>query len=356
MIVMTDERDEAELQFTHLAPALDAPTRDSFERTVRLCHAVLAQAASECGLPRRIEVIVAADFEQTVRSRMRRVPGQESEPLFFADRPGGRVAAKTLPQDDSYNDLVVVFDAAGGGGSLSGQGIERLRTIALIGHEFAHMALERLALASGATKGVVYPSFTPTEIARSLSRIVNHEYRADRLSEVIVEQLCTTERKGQTLPVRSWDVFAGDYLSGLEAMCSQAYAEGPGAVQAYRERRIDLDTMFSTVTRLTESVLVAYIHARALADCVGEVALLDDHEIGALPFVRLYLADTLPKLVEAIRTSSLLMTPNEWGQLDGRVVDAGEQAVREIWRRLGLTFVESARQPYRIDVAAPLLA
>lgn len=353
----SNARGELCVSFTEAAVS-DGDRRD-FESTARLCHGLLSQVAEEWGaggMPQRTEMIVTDAFEQTVRQHMRRDPGQEAEPYFIADRPGGgRVAAKTLPQDERYDEAVIVVDASGWSTTTERAGAERLRTVSLIGHELAHTVVERLALASGATKDVVYPSYTPGEFARSISRIVNHEYRADRMSEVIVAAVCTTDRDGQKVPVRSWDVFSSAYVAGLCDTFFEAYAEGPGAVQDYRTRQIDLQTMFGKVVQLTESALVNYIHARALADCVGDVRLLDDPEIGGLPFARIYLADTLPPLVRVLHEAPLLMSPSEWREFDLRVVAGGETAIREIWRRLGLTFEENGREPYRINVGAPLV-
>ena len=111
---MTDDASpRGELVVTFLAPAISDEDRRDFEVNARLCHGVLARLAEECGPPLRTQIIVADHFEQTVRAHMRRDPGQEAEPYFVADRPGGgRVGAKTLPQDDRYDDAVIVFDGA----------------------------------------------------------------------------------------------------------------------------------------------------------------------------------------------------------------------------------------------------
>jgi hypothetical protein len=353
---VSEDKVRSELRVRFLAPAISTKDRDQFAATARLCHAVLARIAEECGLPTLTEVIVTDDFEQTVRTHMRRDAGQEAEPFFVADRPGGsRVSAKTLPQDERYDHAIIVFDGRDWSASAGAAGAERLRMVALIGHELSHTVLERVALASGVTKDVIYPSYTPGEIARSLSRMINHEYRADWMSEIIVAATCSTDRDGQPVPIHSWDVFSSLYLDLLRDTFVEAYADGPGAVQDYRTWQIDLQTMFTRVVQLTESVLVNYIHARALADSVGQVPLLEDSELSALPFVRLYLADTLPPVVRVLQQAPLLMSPQEWKEFDGRLVLEGERAIREIWRRLGLTFEENARESYRISVVAPIV-
>lgn len=353
---------DAALQVTfHASVALSKTARDEIEATASLCQRVFRDAAESVGLPRMTELVITTDFEATVRAHLKDAKGSPDEAAFEADRSGGsRVAAKTMAKDRAYDDVVIVMDSTRWPDESTGS--SRAYIASLIGHEVAHTVLERIAYASEVTKGVRYPSYTPGEISRSLSRIINHEYRADRLADLVTSAVFSTERDGVRVPLHTWDLSAESYRSMLRDTFFETYAEGPGAVQDYRCHKIDLQAMFHKVTALTESTLVNFIHARALADAAvyeasAGVPLLDDPEIAKLPFVRLYLADTIPPLLEAIRSAPLLVSPTDWAALDDRVVAAGEMAIREIWRRLGLTFDEMVGpEGYRINVAAPLVA
>jgi len=349
-----------ELTVTFDAPDLSAAVRDDFQAMASACHYALAANAREAGLPARTELILTADFAKTVRAQLRPNPSEEPEPFFEVERlGGGRVVAKTMRRDPAYDDAVVVFDASHWLGHVERSGPEKLFEASTIAHELAHTVIERLALASRATHGVIYPSRMPGEIARSLSRNLNHEYRADWLADVIVQAMFSTDREGQRVPLHIWDATAQAYIDGLQDSLFEAYAEGPGMVQEYRQGWIDLETMFHRVVTITQGVLTNWVHARSLADCIetASVPLLDDPVIAQLPFTRLYLTDTLTPFLEAFRSGSLFMTAPEWKELDARVVASGELAIREIWRRLGLAFEEPpVRGEYRINVTEPLVA
>ena len=146
------------------------------------------------------------------------------------------------------------------------------------------------------------------------------------------------------------------YRTGIRDLFASLYPGLPDVVQTYRERRMDLTSMWLEVVRQSEALVTGFIHARAHADGTGEdIAILDAEEIHDLPFVRLYLAETLPPYLEAVRKGPLLVPVAEFATADAETVGAGERMLREIWRRLGLTFTETgpARQ-FSIHVAAPL--
>jgi hypothetical protein len=58
--------------------------------------------------------------------------------------------------------------------------------VSLLAHELGHAVLERLRVASGALEGVTFPSVTPWEVARSVTRIAVDELRADRLADTVL--------------------------------------------------------------------------------------------------------------------------------------------------------------------------
>lgn len=330
------------------------PVKEEFVVAVRGYHSGLAEVAP-AGMPARTTVILTAAFEATVTAHLMGAPSSEGAAEFQAARLGGAHAvAKTIARDPGYDEVVIVFDAGTWSAHGERAGHERLLEHFLVCHELSHALFERVAAASGAVVGAEGPPYTPGEIARAMSRILNHEYRADRLADTLCSGLFSTRRDGVTVPSHIWDLMADSRRDGLHDTLCAAYADGPGAVLNYRCGRIDLISMWRGVVRVTEDLLTQWVHARAEADAV-EALLLGHSSLQQLPFVRLYLADTLPPLVDAMRTGPLMMTPGGWRDLDAAVIAAGERALREIWRRLGLTFTEPSGSLFTIHVTDPLV-
>jgi len=326
----------------------------NFERDCRSVYGAVMRTADAVATPERLEVILTADLEQTVRQRMR-VRYDEGDPSQFqANRFGlGQVVAKNLPQDDQYDHVIIVFDRdmwpdAGGDSAMQAQGF------LLLAHELTHPLLQRTRIRSGVAKDVVYPSWMPGEIARSMGRTLMDEYRADWMADVVLQAVASKGQGGE--PLREWELDGAFQLDELRKAMLQAHEQIPQVVQDYRERRIDLMTMWPRVTLWTEYVLTAFVHVRAAADGMDPpVPVLQDSSFSELPFVRLYLSDVIVPFLAALRRGPLLPTPTEWVGLEPDVTRTAETLIREIWRRLGLTFVEPpTRGQYRINVGAPL--
>ncbi len=283
-------------------------------------------------------------------------PHGDAEPEFVATRPGGVVGGKNLTQDDDADHVVIVFSAALWLGESTDSGAFKARAMSLIAHELAHPLFARLRNASGVAEGVVYPSQMPGEIARSLGRILMDEYRADWLSDVIVRGAASKVTDGRREPATQWHLSGAAHLEGFRALLDHAYERVPGLVNEYRTRRLDLQTMWVEIAKLTEHVLTMFVHVRAAADgSEQDIPILDAASMTDRPFVRLYLRDTLPPLLRALRSGALVPTLEEWRALELDVTSAAEVAAREIWRRAGLTFVEpKERGEYRINVSGPL--
>ena len=63
----------------------------------------------------------------------------------------------------------------------------------------------------------------------------------------------------------------------------------------------------------------------------------------------------MPPYLDAMRTGAVLVPVSEFAEVDARVVVAGEGMLREIWRRLGLTFTEvDGQREFGIHVGEPL--
>jgi len=335
------------LEATNVTPE----TFKEFDWAAKLCHQVFAKMATEAGMPKLIEIILAEDFDKMVIERMRK--NKEYEKQFTSERPFGHVAAKNLVQDDLHEHIVIVFNASDWCREMSCTGNGKLLQLALIAHELAHPFLARMRQASGAAIGVVYPSITPSESARSLSRIIIDEYYADFLADLIVCQLCTKTVNGESSPAHVWDVLGQPSLESLKHHISDAATVFPGHVNNYRTRQIPLEDMWGKVLTATEHLFTMYIHARALADATGEkIPILDSPEIKALPFVQKHIPESTYNFLNKFREHNPLLSVNNWREMENDVVPAGEIAFREIWQRLGLTFAEAGDQrPFRINVS-----
>jgi len=341
---------EARLGIRIQAPSLSDPQRESFIADAKSVHAVLDDLRSRLLIPATdLELVVTDDFTATVRASQ-----ADSEEPFDVERPFGLVSAKNLPQDDKSARVVIVFDARAWSGLNVAKGQDRWRALGLIAHELAHPILTRARWASGVLEGVAYPSHTPTELARSISRIGSDEYRADAIADIVLKTTTTKTVDGVSSPALIWDVMGQDYREGMRDLFRGLYPQLPDLVQAYRERRLDLEPMWREIVRQSEGIVTAFMHARAYADAADDIPLLDADEIRHLPAVTLYLADTMPPYIEAVRTGPMLAPLPEFAALDARVIRAGEGMLREIWRRLGLTFTEvPGSRNYEIHVAEP---
>lgn len=339
---------DCKLAATNVTP----DTFKEFEAAAILCHQIFTKMAVEIGMPKLVEIILAEDFDKTVLGKMRKT---ECEGRFTSERPFGHVAAKNLSQDDSHNHIVIVFNASDWSKEMSSTGDGKLLQLALIAHELAHPYLMRMRSASGAAKGTIYPSITPTETARSLTRIIIDEYYADSFADLIVNHFCTKTINGKSSPAHVWDVFGPTYLKSLKRHISSAGEEFPGLVNSYRTWQIPLEEMWGKVQSATEHLFVMYIHARALADATGEdIPIFDSPEIKKLPFMQKYVKKSTTSFLNRFRKHRPLLSVNSWREMEEDVVPAGELAFKEIWRRLGLEFKETApQQPFRITVTKP---
>lgn len=344
--------EQPSLTITFEAPSVSSETLQEFDAAAKLCHQLFTKMAVEAGMPKLIELILTDTFDETVCKKMRK---KDYETNFSSERPFGHVAAKNLSQDDSHDHVIIVFNACDWSREMSCTGNGKLFQLALVAHELAHPYLTRMRLASGAAKGVAYPSVTPTETARSLTRIIIDEYYADYLAALIVNTTCTKTTNGVSSPAHVWDVIGDTSLESLKRHISEAGKFFPNHVNRYRTRQIPLAEMWGQIQVATEHLFVMYIHARALADATGEALLiLDSPEIKQLPFMQKYVTDSTFTFLERFRKHRPLLSVDSWREMEEDVVPAGELAFKGIWNRLGLKFEETApQQPFRIIVSEP---
>jgi hypothetical protein len=331
--------------------ALTPAQRETFTADARGVFEALDMIRRNASIPpTETTLVVAGDFTASVRAHQQ--PNDE-EP-FVAERGYGRVRGKNLPQDDTDERVVIVFDHREW--SQLGAGHDRWAAVGMLAHELAHPVLTRARRVSGVLDGVPRPSHTPTEIARSLSRIASDEYKADVIADMLLERSATTIIDGVASPVRTWDVHGRNYIDGVHGLFARLHPQLPDVVQSYREWRLDLMSMWVEVVRQSEAIVTAFMHARAHADeAAAPVAILEAESIRDLPFVRLYLADTIPPYLAAVRDGPLVPAIADYAADDAEIVTAGERMFFEIWRRLGLTFTEKAStREFGMKVVEPL--
>src|SRR5438132_8850316 len=198
------------------------------------------------GIPEsQISLLFTDDLVGAVRKHARY--GEDAGALFSADRIGGVVAAKNLPQTEDYSEVLIVFDTRWWSNEPANGGAARLEQLFLLAHELCHPLMERARYCSGALDGVIFPSFTGNEAARSLSRILADEYRADRIADSYLRQLANTNIHGEVRPVGMGEVLGASYLEAAFASVAQAHPLWPDFVQNYREWGSDLSTMWAVL-------------------------------------------------------------------------------------------------------------
>jgi hypothetical protein len=339
------------------APSLSFDERGVFASDARLAFTVYSNIRRRHRLPAsQLELIVADDFARTVRQHMSgSANGREAEPQFTTDRAGGLavVAAKNLDQTGDAQNVVIVFDATHWRGV--SEPARRLNALHILAHELAHPMLERAQHASGALAGVSLPSRTANEIARSMTRIMSGEYRADRLAELIVGAcMSMTDGDGKSGPANLWATEGDAYYSSACSAIQAAHPAWPDLVQAYREGRLPLDEMWTRLVSSIDQALNLVVHTQALADAAdARRDVLTSEPIGALPAARLYL---LPfgAFLDEVRSQPLVQSLRATRILHDRVVSVGQNAMLQIWRNLGLTPIEHSDRTLELRVVAPL--
>jgi hypothetical protein len=301
-----------------------------------------------------VRLVLADDFVSEVSKWLPAWTRAEEGEEFTTSREGGVVAAKTLDQVGDCSDMVIVFDAS----LWTHVGEDpraRAVTAYLIAHELAHPIIDRTRHVSGAMDGVLIPSVTGTEIARSMGRIYVGEYRADRLADLVVGQFISMTVDGDTRPFRSWFASGANHAGALAGLLDDVSGRWPSTVQDYREWRIPLTEMFRTVASSVDQTLTLLVHGQAAADAAETgVDLLKLPELAPLPATRLYLAEPFEQFLDVLRGEPILPSLDQSREVEARLSDAGQAMSLEIYRRLGLTVEEHGNREWGLKVDAPL--
>lgn len=324
-----------------------------FASDSRLIFSVYRRLRRAAQIPAsHITVLLTDNFVDDVRKLSKPI-GHSEGIAFNEERVGGLVAAKNLPQADDYSEVVIVFNPKFWTDGDVQDGRWRFEKFFLIAHELAHPLLDRAHHHVGSLDGVTFPSITGGEAARSISRISADEYRADRLADLICCRVFSMKTDAGAHPVSTWGITGENYTSALLQALTQAYPGWPDAVQAYREGRTKLETMWGNIADSTGQTLTFLMHTQAAADSAQAGSVLESEPFAALPAVQLYLAEPCQRFIETIRTQPLLPFVRDLRNCDEDIVRVGEAVLRDIWQRLGLTIEERANREWALWVDEP---
>jgi hypothetical protein len=335
-----------------LAPSLSPTAVEAFTDDVTLFAEAYEDMRQECRIPGiAVTVVLADDFVGEVNSRTH--PEHQPAEAFTAERVGSVVMGKNLPQSGDGSEVTVIFNSLAWAGDLS---VERGSTARIVAHELAHPLHERIKRVSGALDGVVFPSVTGTELARSSARVMVGEYQADRLADLLISRFFSVTIDGQTQPYSSWTFEGGHYIGGLAAALESVYPSWPDLVDEYRNWRMELGAMFGSVCTSIDQTLTLTVHAQAMADQADAGLDVLDHEaIRDLPVVRLYLGDPFAPFLAELRELSLMPTVEQALDIERRIVGVGAEVTFAIWRKLGLQRLEKeGAREWGLRVTEPL--
>lgn len=336
------------LKISVAAQSLPEDDRHHFVLNARGIFRVYSHVRQSSRIPAtRLELLLTDDFVDDVRRYMRPIADAEGD-QFTTERVGGQVLGKVLPQTQDYSHALIVFDA---NLWLQLDGFSRVFCLA---HELAHPTLERVCHLSGALEGVIFPSVTGHELARSASRIRAHEYAVDRLADLVLRHGVKALAEGRDEPLGYWEMFGKRDIDVLAGALRDAYPLWPDTVQEYREWKIDLMTMWGRLARSIDQTLNCLGHIQAAADSAGARSPLEDEAIACLPAVKLYLAEPWARYIEALRRHPVLPSVSRYLAMDREITRVGEAVMLDIWGRLGLTVEDKPNRQWALWVKEPL--
>ncbi|GAA1439355.1 hypothetical protein GCM10009641_46880 [Mycobacterium cookii] len=330
-----------------------ADTRDSgLGELANAVHQITAVVADHYGIPDiHVDLIFADDFigaTQDALDEARR--DGEAPDTFTTERLGGETVAKNVPRADDFSDIAIVMNRT----LLAADGEAVAHTIFLIAHELFHPMLNRRRHQSGTLEGVIYPSRTPNEIARSIACTITDEYRADQFASVMLGHFGTiTTPGGGTEQLHAGHVFGDGYNQQFTDLLDTHIAPGwPDLVMDYRYGRVGLDDMWRAIASQTDQTFTLLAHAQAVADAARADGPLDGDN-GSHRGATLYIAPAWSAVMSALDEHKTLGTPEEFALGDVAIADTVERELFDMWARLGLTFSVNKERNFAIHVTNP---
>lgn len=322
-----------------------------FSNTVRFAHQAITSVSQFGEVPlTKVDVLITSDFVASVQ-RVLDNNGHGGDP-YKTERLGGAAVAKAIRTSDDYSAHTVVFDAAQwqvGANSLSPFGV------VLAAHEMSHVMLGRSRWASGALEGVVIPSVTPVEAARSMVRTAVEELRADILAGSVLALVASTTLDGETRPSRPGDLIGHDcYRKQLaEVLTGNVYPGWPDAVQHYRTHQMTLDRMWQHIGQSTDQVLTLLAHCQAEVHFAEKSTDVFDQSLGQHRGAQLYLQPTWDPIIEVLESQGVIPDFADTRAAELELLEVAEEAVLALWGRLGLTVEVMEEGRYSIWVSEP---
>jgi len=327
----------------------DAATED-FMAMVKAVGPAFGKVAELSGIDQlAVECVLAQDFVKAVEARMRRF-GEDDREAFTTERVGGFAIAKNLSQVEDDSLIAIVFDASVWAGM---DGAARARKVATMAHELAHPIMTRVRRMSGALDGVVFPSVTLTEVARSNARIDWDEFRAEDIADMVLQGMTTVDdpagKPPRPLPLT--EISLPGYIEQALMQLGAAYPAWADRVQTYREWKMTLgDMWFQTLRDLDQ---MRTLMAMTLG-CLGvESRESIDPAVSALPAYRLYFGEPWEAYIAAIRRVPSITTPQNHRDAEREILAAGEASFRQALVALGLTADDLPDRQCEVHVTEP---
>lgn len=316
---------------------------------VHIQGAINGQAdRSGMATPQTLLLVLADDFIGQVTTRS---AGKEAS--FTLDRVGGVVSGKNLdhPTDASIGQVILnanAFDYADSqtGGQLLGAYV--------LAHELWHPPLTWTRHA--ATGRTLITGQTPDQAARAMARVLGDEYRADILASIVLNALAGPEPQHREPGAWRDAWLAGAHVESLrEALTTTVHPGWADTIEAYRDHRIDLMTMWNTILRQTHELLTLLAHAEAASTNADHPPVLAG-DLAGLPGNQLYVNDLWEPIASILRRQTLLPGVDDYAVLENELATVTETAVMTMWESLGLTFddIDHDTGDYYIHVTDPV--
>lgn len=333
----------------------DDERAEHFHQLTTAVAAALAGVAQRSEVPpTEVTVVFADDFLATADELLATDAARAGRPhqTFTTDRVGGTVAAKNIPMSADGAHIAVVVNADQH--HFVAPELEA-HSIFLVAHELTHPLLTRLRAASKAMETLGPPATDAAATARGIVRGAVDEYRADRIADVVLGALASITIDGETRPMRMTDLFGGvghrDYLPDI--LEGHVHPGWPDLVQDYREHRIPLEELYRSIIVSTDQTLTALGHAEAEAAVAQEPTALGQN-CAEHPAAVLYLGPAWSQIMNTVDAQPLLPALDTFAALEHDLLDVGEQAVLDMWQKLGLTATPLPSGADYLHVGAPL--
>lgn len=294
-----------------------------------------------------VECVLAHDFREAVESRLRRL-GDGDQQGFTTERVGGVVVGKNLPQVEDQSRIAVVFAPELW---IDSGGFAPAQKVATMAHEIAHTVMSRARYMSGALEGVVFPSQTLTEVARSSARIDWDEFRAEALADTVLQTVATTGEGDNVRPLRLADFASTLYHDQASSQLAAAYPAWADRVDAYMDRQISLDDLwYATLQKLGQLRTLIAMFTGAMGRESDQPLAAD---LSAQHAYRLYFGEPWEEYVRTMRVSPILPTVSEHRGVEAEVLRVGEGSFRAALLALGLTADDLPNRTAYVHVSEP---